>query len=45
MSHNIIEKQLAFWCEQSVTVAATVKAIGLSRILPAGFVATAGLRW
>jgi len=34
MSHNIIQKRLAFWCEQSVTVAATVKAIGLSRILP-----------
>ena len=34
MSHNIIQKRLAFWCERSVTVAATVKAIGLSRILP-----------
>ena len=34
MSHNIIRKRLAFWCEQSVTVAATVKAIGLPRILP-----------
>jgi hypothetical protein len=34
MSHNVIQKRLAFWCEQSVTVAATVKAIGLSRILP-----------
>ena len=34
MTHNIIRKRLAFWCEQSVTVAATVKAIGLPRILP-----------
>ena len=34
MSHNIIRKRLAFWCEQSVTVAATVKAIGLPRIPP-----------
>jgi uncharacterized protein DUF3489 len=34
MSHNIIQKRLAFRYEQSVTVAVTVKAIGLPRILP-----------
>ena len=34
MSHNIIQKRLAFWYEQSVTVAAAVKAIGLPRIPP-----------
>jgi hypothetical protein len=34
MSHNIIQKRLAFRHERSVTVAATLKAIGLPRILP-----------
>jgi hypothetical protein len=34
MSHNIIQERVAFWYEQSVTVAATVKAIGLPRIPP-----------
>src|ERR1700704_1211812 len=34
MSHNIIQKRLAFRYQQSVTVAATLKAIGLPRILP-----------
>jgi hypothetical protein len=45
MSHNIIQKRVAFWYEQSVTVAATVKAIGLPLgSCPAGLTATAGLR-
>jgi len=44
-SNKIIQKGLAFRHEQSVTVAATLKAIGLPRILPRRLVATAGLRW
>ena len=44
-SHNIIQKRLAFRPQQSVTVAATLKAFGLFRILPRRFIAIAGLRW
>jgi hypothetical protein len=34
ISHNIIEKGLAFRYQLSVTVAATLRAVGLPRVLP-----------
>jgi hypothetical protein len=45
MSHNIIQKRLAFWYEQSVTVAATGEGHCLPRILPEIILARAQSPW
>lgn len=44
-THKIIQKRLAFRHEQSVTVRAWKARWAFSGFRPAGFMATAGLRW
>jgi hypothetical protein len=45
MSHKIIQKELAFRYEESVTVRAWRARLPFSGSCPAGLDATAGLRW